>query len=215
MKNQTLIRILIILAVYLGLRYFGGTIGAKILYPFTLLVTYLHEFGHALGAILTGGKVNALQINSDGSGYTETVGGSRAVILMGGYIGSALLGNLLFYIGARKPRLSQFTINVLASLMIISAVIWFNSLFTTIILITFGLVLYFLANRTRFDQEILMFLGLASIIYIVQDFNVGPKSDLDNYANLFVFIPAAMWMYIWLGIVLLLCFLNLRIIFRK
>ena len=67
MKNQTLIRILVILAVYLGLRYFGGAIGAKILYPFTLLVTYLHEFGHALGAILTGGKVNALQINSDGS----------------------------------------------------------------------------------------------------------------------------------------------------
>ena len=45
-----------------------------------------------------------------------------------------------------------------------------------------------------------MFLGLASIIYIVQDFNVGPSSDLKAYAELFIFIPAVAWMYIWLGI---------------
>jgi len=215
MENKTLFRIIGILIIYLGLRYFGGHVGQIILYPINLLVTYLHEFGHALGAILTGGSVQALQINEDGSGFTKTIGGSRGVILMGGYVGSALLGNLLFYIGARKPRIGHITLYVLASLMLISGLFWFNSFFTTGLLIVFALVLYFIANKTNFESEVLMFLGLASIIYIVQDFNVGPSSDLKAYAELFIFIPASVWMYIWLGIVLLLCFANFRLIFKR
>lgn len=214
MENKTFIRIIVILAIYLGLRYLGGNIGRTILYPINLLVTYLHEFGHALGAILTGGSVQSLQISEDGSGFTRTVGGSRGVILMGGYIGSAVLGNLLFFIGARKPKVAHITLYVLASLMLLSAVIWFNSFFTTGLLIVFALVLYFIASKTSFEAEVLMFLGLASIIYIVQDFNVGPSSDLKAYADLFIFIPSVVWMYIWLGIVLLLCFANFRLIFK-
>ncbi len=215
MENKTLIRIVVILIIYLGLRYFGGSIGSKILYPITLLVTYLHEFGHALGAIITGGSVEALQINEDGSGFTKTLGGSRGVILMGGYIGSAILGNLLFYIGARKPKIAHITLYLLAAFMLISAIFWFNSLFTTGLLIAFALVVIFIANKTPFEPEVLMFLGLASIIYIVQDFNVGPSSDLKAYADLFVLIPAVVWMYIWLGIVLVLCFANFRLIFKR
>ncbi len=214
MKKNTLVRIIVILFIYLGLRYFGGSVGRTILYPITLLVTFLHEFGHALGAILTGGSVEALQINENGSGYTKTLGGLRGIILIGGYIGSAILGNLLFYIGARKPRVAHITLYVLASLMLISAFFWFNSFFTTGLLIVFALVLYFIASKTTFEREVLMFLGLASIIYIVQDFNVGPGSDLKAYADLFVIIPTVVWMYIWLGIVLLLCFANFRLIFK-
>ena len=215
MENKTLVRIIVILIIYLGLRYFGGHTGQIILYPINLLVTFLHEFGHALGAILTGGSVQALQVSEDGSGFTKTIGGVRGVILMGGYVGSAVFGNLLFYIGARKPRIAHITLYVLASLMLISGFIWFNSLFTTGLLIVFALVLYFIASKTSFESEVLMFLGLASIIYIVQDFNVGPSSDLEAYADLFVFIPTTVWMYIWLAIVLLICFANLRLVFKR
>jgi len=214
MKKNTLIRIIVILIIYLGLRYFGGSVGRTILYPITLLVTFLHEFGHALGAILTGGSVEALQINENGSGFTKTLGGSRGIILIGGYVGSAILGNLLFYIGARKPRIAHITLYVLASIMLISALFWFNSFFTTGLLMVFALILFFIASKTTFEREVLMFLGLASIIYIVQDFNVGPGSDLKAYADLFVIIPTVVWMYIWLGIVLLLCFANFRLIFK-
>jgi len=214
MKNKILIRIIVILLIYLGLQYFGGSVGKTILYPITLLVTYLHEFGHALGAILTGGSVEALQINEDGSGYTKTIGGSRGIILMGGYIGSAIFGNILFFIGARKPRIAHITLYILSSLMLISAVFWFNSFFTTGMLIVFAVGLYFISSNTNLEAEVLMFLGLASIIYIVQDFNVGPSSDLKAYADLFIFIPAVAWMYIWLGIVLVLCFANFRLIFN-
>ena len=215
MQNGIIYRILGILGIYLALKYFGGVVGAKILYPITLLVTFLHEFGHALGAIITGGSVDAVQISSDGSGFTITRGGMKGVVLMGGYLGSALLGNLLFYIGAKKEKSSAITLYVLAVLMIFTAFIWFNSLFTTITLAVFAIVLFFIANKTQFSREVLMFIGLAAIIYIIQDFNIGPRSDLEKYAEIFMIIPTNIWMYIWLGVALILSFFNLKMIFKE
>lgn len=214
MKNNTLVRILIILTIYLLIKFFGGDIGRMILKPINLFVTYLHEFGHAFGALITGGKVQALQVNEDGSGVTTTLGGSKTIILMGGYIGSAIFGNLLFYIGAKKPKIAQFTVYTLASTMAISAIVWFTSMYTTTFLLIFAIVLYFLASKTNLDRDILMFLGLASIIFIVQDFNVGPSSDLKAYAEHLVIFPSYVWMYIWLAVVIILCFFNFRMIFK-
>ena len=57
--------------------------------------------------------------------------------------------------------------------MLLTGIIWFNSMFTTIVLIIFAITLFIIANKTSFGRELLMFLGLASIIYIIQDFNVG------------------------------------------
>lgn len=213
MKNAILIRMILFISLYFGLRFFGGELGYKILYPIAQLVTFLHEFGHALGAIITGGSVDAIQINQDGSGFTRTIGGSRAVILMGGYLGSAILGNLLFFIGAKRPQASNWVLKALAVIMIFTGIIWFNSIFTTILLVAFAIVLFYIA-KSRIGREVLMFLGLACILYIIQDFNVGPSSDLQAYADIFVVIPTKVWMYIWLFIALILTFFNLRIIFR-
>ena len=214
MNNSLLIRVIASLLVYFALYYYGGSFGEMVLYPVTRLVTFLHEFGHALGALITGGSVEGIQINPDGSGYTKTVGGSQSVILMGGYIGSALLGNLIFYIGARMERFAGITIYILAALMLFAGIVWFESMYSTGFLIAFSIGLYLLVSYTNFAREILMFLGLAAILYIIQDFNVGPSSDLKKYAELFIVIPASIWMYIWLGIVLLLFIANIRLIFK-
>ena len=214
MKNNTLLRILIVLAIYIALKYFGGDYGQKILYPITLLVTFLHELGHALGALLTGGEVVSVNINPDGSGQTLTRGGMRSIILMGGYIGSAILGNLMFFVGARKEQLSQIALNLLAIVMVLVGFIWYDSMYTTGFLLLFAVALLFIANKTRLDREVMMFLGLASLFHIVQDFRVGPSSDLEQYAALFVIVPKTVWMYIWLGIVVLLCMVNLQMIVK-
>jgi len=216
MKNNLLFRILVMLGIYLGLTYYGGYYGRMILYPVRMLVTFLHEFGHAFGALITGGTVANLEIRPDGSGVCWTAGGSRAIILMGGYIGSAIFGNLLFYIGTRENHaVAKITTYVLACIMIFVGIFWFTSMFTTGMLMLFALALFLIASKTNFDSDIMLFFGLASILYIIQDFNVGPSSDLDQYAKLFVVIPAAMWMYIWLGIALLLFFYNIRLIMRQ
>ena len=216
MQSTLLFRVLIALAVYLGLSYFGGEIGYKILYPVRMLVTFLHEFGHALGAILTGGSVDSLEVRPDGSGVTWTRGGSRSITLMGGYIGSAIFGNILFYIGAKaKPQVAKFTIYGLAVLMVAVGLYWFTSLFTTGLLLAFAVACWLIARYTRFDSDVLIFFGLACILYIIQDFNVGPSSDLEMYARDFIVLPASAWMYIWLSIVVVLFAWNLRTIFRS
>ena len=119
--------VLAMLVVYLILQFMGGSFGRLVLYPVTLMVTFLHEFGHACGAIFTGGSVEGMQINPDGSGYTVTRGGSQAVVLMGGYLGSAVLGNLLFNIGFNYRRVTDTTLMILAGLMALSGIIWFES----------------------------------------------------------------------------------------
>ena len=165
--------------------------------------------------MITGGSVEGFVVNEDGSGVTTTRGGSRAIIIMGGYIGSAIFGNLLFYIGARKERFAQATLFGIAVIMTVVSFYWFTSWFTTGFLIAFSIAITLLALFTNLDQIIVMFLGLASILYIIQDFNVGPSSDLAAYADLFVIIPSTVWMYIWLVIVIVLFGLNIRMIFSK
>ncbi len=215
MKDNTLLIVIAILAVYFGLTNFGGEIGGRIMYPLKLFVTFLHEFGHALGALITGGSVVNFDINSDGSGLTASAGGNRAIILMGGYIGSAILGNILFYIGAKKEKWAKPTISVVAILMVVVAFLWVRDVFAIGFLIAFSLGLIAIAKYTQWDRIVLMFLGLASILHIIQDFNVGPTSDLAAYAKIFKVIPANVWMYVWLVVVIILFAWNIRIILKR
>jgi len=187
-------------------------VGRKILYPLRLLVTFLHEFGHAMGAVISGGSVENLQINSDGSGFARTIGGSRAIILMGGYLGSAIFGNLLFLVAARAKTFIQPVLVLLACGMLYAGFFWYNSVFTTGILIAFAISIFLIIWKTSWEREVLMFFGLASILFIIQDFNVGPTSDLEKYAEIMVVLPAKAWMYIWLGVALILFFWNMKII---
>jgi hypothetical protein len=82
-----------------GLRAHGGAVVRPIrlvaLFPLRLLVTFFHEGGHALAALLTGGSVAGIGINPDGSGVTLSAGGLRLAILPAGYLGATAYGTLL------------------------------------------------------------------------------------------------------------------------
>ncbi len=212
-NNNLIVRLIIVLLIYLAIKYFVPN-GGMILYPINLLVTFLHEFGHALGAVITGGDVVSLHINENGSGLCTTIGGNRPIILMGGYIGSAILGNILFYIGTKTPRFARIAMTVLAIAMAFSGLFWYGQMFTTGLLLAFSIIAILFAWKTDFSGNILMFLGLASIIHIIEDFNVGPTSDLEQYAKIFVLVPASVWMYVWLIIVVILFIFNMKWILK-
>lgn len=72
--------------------------------PLRLFVTFIHEAGHSLAAILSGGRVLGFQVSGDGSGLATTAGGSRALILAAGYLGAAFFGSVLFFTVNRLPR---------------------------------------------------------------------------------------------------------------
>lgn len=214
-RQGLLIRISLYLVLYFGLSYYAGDLGRKLLYPVRLLVTFLHEFGHGLMAILTGGQVDSIQINADGSGWTRTINGNRALILLGGYLGSALFGNLIFYVGARLRYLVRPGLFLLAGIMLFTGIYWFNSIFTSLVLLLFAASMIFIATKTAYGREFLMFIGLISILFIIQDFNVGPRSDLEAYAQEMIFLPVVAWKYIWLLIVVLLFLFNIRLLYRN
>jgi hypothetical protein len=71
-------------------------------YPFRLFVTFIHEGGHALAAVLTGNSVQSLSVSFDTSGLTETLvapGGffARFLISSAGYLGALSFGALLLW----------------------------------------------------------------------------------------------------------------------
>jgi hypothetical protein len=78
-------------------------------YPFKLFVTFVHEGGHALAAVLTGNSVRSLSVNIDTSGLTETMiapGGffSQLFISSAGYLGAIGFGALLLWLVRHRVK---------------------------------------------------------------------------------------------------------------
>ncbi|HKG97061.1 MAG TPA: M50 family metallopeptidase, partial [Pyrinomonadaceae bacterium] len=67
-------------------------------YPFRIFVTFIHEGGHAIAALLTGNSVASLSVATNASGETYTTQGgliSQFLISSAGYLGSMAFGALL------------------------------------------------------------------------------------------------------------------------
>jgi hypothetical protein len=67
-------------------------------YPFRIFVTFIHEGGHALAALLTGNSVQSLKVLTDGSGEVYSVVGglfSQMFISSAGYLGAMTFGAVL------------------------------------------------------------------------------------------------------------------------
>src|SRR2546423_13877301 len=75
-------------------------------YPFRLFVTFIHEGGHAVAALLTGNAVQSLTVAPNASGLTQTymTNGSlvaQTIISSAGYVGAMLFGALLLFLVRR------------------------------------------------------------------------------------------------------------------
>ena len=71
---------------------------AFLTYPFRIFVTFIHEGGHAVAALLTGNSVSSLSVAIDASGETYTSQGglfSEIFISSAGYLGAMAFGALL------------------------------------------------------------------------------------------------------------------------
>ena len=67
-------------------------------YPFRIFVTFIHEGGHAIAALLTGNSVASMSVATNASGETYTTYGglfSEVLISSAGYIGAMSFGALL------------------------------------------------------------------------------------------------------------------------
>ena len=63
--------------------------------PIKLMVVLFHEISHGVMALFTGGKIISILITADEGGACETEGGSEALIVTAGYLGSMFVGGML------------------------------------------------------------------------------------------------------------------------
>jgi hypothetical protein len=64
-----------------------------------MLVIAFHEFGHAITACCTGGRVKSISLDPNEGGVTHMSGGISAITLPAGYLGSSLIGAILIFCG--------------------------------------------------------------------------------------------------------------------
>lgn len=101
--------------------------GTPPLYPVRLLVTLMHESGHALAARSIGGTVVSVSISPGSGGLTVTQFEPsllhRVWVSSGGYLGSAIAGAVLLA-AAGRLRTGRFILGALAAWLAVVGVAW-------------------------------------------------------------------------------------------
>lgn len=140
------------------------------LWPFKMLVIAFHEFGHAITACCTGGRVKSISLDPREGGVTHMVGGISAVTLPAGYLGSSLIGALLIFCGFNivASKIASIALGVCFLLTLW----WARKDWLTIItiLMAVGLLVgcWFIKHAEPL-KYVVLFIGVMSSLYSVWD----------------------------------------------
>jgi hypothetical protein len=96
-----------------------------LLYPIRLFVSLVHELGHGMAAILSGGSFEKFEVFSNGAGLATTRGGNPLLILPAGYLGAAFFGATLLILANRTRRVREVAVGV--AVFIAACVILFST----------------------------------------------------------------------------------------
>jgi len=181
-----------------------------ILYPFRLFVTFVHESGHAVAALITGGRVGSLTVFPNGSGVTFTMNGARWLILPAGYLGAALFGALLFYFTNTVPF--PKTISLILAIFLVAITLLYTSILSTAWIVGIGSALILLALWRFADRSVNLLVldilailtGLNAVLDLVGliGFSYAMMGEVRNDAAAFSaeitpIIPPAIWVIVW------------------
>ncbi|HEX8354323.1 MAG TPA: M50 family metallopeptidase [Pyrinomonadaceae bacterium] len=202
-------------------------------YPFQLFVTFIHEGGHALAAVLTGNSVRSLSVALDTSGLTETLTPaegsffSRMFISSAGYLGAIAFGALLLWLVRLKVRARVILVGSAAVIAGLTAVFGFIvpltsfsfSPFTIVAgtAITAGLLAAakflgpaarnFLASFLAVQCSLDAVFNLRDLFYL--SVATDAQTDAKNM-ELLTGIPSPLWAVFWIAVSVVILLLVLR-----
>ena len=206
-------------------------------YPFRIFVTFIHEGGHAIAALLTGNSVQALSVATNASGETYTTQGgliSQVFISSAGYIGSMAFGALLLALirkamAARIVLLGSgvliFALTMIFGLYkpIFTPNAWSGIPFTLLAgtIISVGLVLIARFSSARVASFFVSFLAVQCVLNALFDLKtvfflsspfapVVQTTDAMNMAKA-TGIPALFWAIIWIALALGILWMAMRL----
>jgi hypothetical protein len=194
-------------------------------YPFRIFVTFIHEGGHAIAALLTGNSVQSLSIATNASGETYTSQGgtiSQMLVASAGYLGSMVYGAFLLVlirkaIAARIVLLGSaalvFALTMIYGLIkpamtgVVSSALPFTIIAGT--LLSLGLVAiakYAKPRVATFFVSLLAvqcilnaLLDLKTVFFLSSPFAPSVPTDAVNMANA-TGIPALVWAVMWIAL---------------
>lgn len=192
-------------------------------YPFRIFVTFIHEGGHAIAALLTGNSVDSLSVAANASGETYTTQGgllSQMFVSSAGYIGSMAYGALLLIlirrsIAARAVMIGSAGIVLALTLIygvfkpLVSGATWSGIPFTLLAgtLLTVGLIAVAKFASARVASFFVSFLAvqlvlnalldLKTVFFLSSPFAPTVPTDAMNMANA-TGIPAMFWSVSWI-----------------
>lgn len=138
--------------------------------PLKLLVVFLHELGHVLAVLLTGGKVMDLTLDPMQGGAVTSRGGSRFLSLSAGYLGSLLIGVGLFMAAVRTSA-DRTVVGALGVTLLAVTVLYVRVPFALVFGVMTGVIMLLVAKYLPRDVNdlVLRVIGLACMIYVPLD----------------------------------------------
>jgi len=146
-----------------------------VFYPIKLFVVMFHEISHGLATVFTGGKINFIQFNSKLGGLCSASGGNKFIIASSGYIGSLIVGILLFIFAYdyKKIQILNFS---LALILIFFTANYFVDPVNIVFALVFAIVLLVAPKYlpAPINAYLMKTIGLISSLYVLTDI----KEDL-------------------------------------
>lgn len=205
-------------------------------YPFRIFVTFIHEGGHALAALLTGNSVASLSVSMNASGETYTTDGgliSDMFVSSAGYLGAMAYGALLLVL-IRKAITARIVL--LSSAALIFALTMIFGLFKPLLALSFlsgipftlfaglfisvGLVLIARFASARVATFFVSFLAvqcvlnalfdLKTVFFMSTPFGPSVHTDAVNMASA-TGIPGIFWTVLWIGLALGILWFAMRL----
>jgi hypothetical protein len=211
-------------------------------YPFRIFVTFIHEGGHAMAALLTGNSVLSLSISMNGAGETYTTQGgtfSQMFVSSAGYLGAMAFGAVMLVL-IRRAAAARVILFVSAFLILFLTFVfgflkpifsgpgssWWNVPFTFIagILISLGLyaigrwtserVAFFIVSMIAVQCILNALLDLKTVFFLTSPFAPAVPNDAVNMASA-TGVPAIFWAVLWIAVAFGMLLLALRVYVDK
>ncbi|MEJ5170560.1 MAG: M50 family metallopeptidase [Fimbriimonadales bacterium] len=175
--------------------------------PLMVFNTIVHEIGHALAALATGGTVGSIFIEGlTGAGLTQTEGGSPFVTVSAGYLGATALG--AWMVGwIRQPRRARELLWALCAVFGLATLLWVRGDGLGWLIAAAWTVALGLAARYLNSEAVLLlvaFLGIQQCLQSVEALltlgGLAADGHQMNDAALaagFTGIPALFWAGLW------------------
>lgn len=211
-------RLLILIGLLLASIFFWDSI---VLYPVKLFVVLLHELSHAAAALLTGGSIVEIQIDSRIGGHAITQGGWSWVIVSAGYTGSMLLGGAILLLSLRDRAVPVVAIAT-GIVVLLVTILFVRNPFGLIFGLLFGVALLAAARwlPAQWLALLVQYLGATSCLYALVDVKEDLLTLQDRVTDASILagmtgIPAIVWGVLWSTLSLIVFILIMRTALRQ